>query len=66
MATETINTDAGQLALQAAMERVISGVRDPEEMRRARAEMDRMRAEIQARVGIVDLAVELVREARDP
>lgn len=36
-----------------------------ETMRRACEEMDRMREETRKRVGIVDVAVEFVRDARD-
>jgi hypothetical protein len=38
--------------------------RDPELVRKACEEMDATREEIQRRIGIVDVAVELVREAR--
>jgi hypothetical protein len=38
--------------------------RDPELVRKACEEMDATREEIRRRVGIVDIAVELVREAR--
>jgi hypothetical protein len=41
--------------------------RDPdrETMRRACEEMDRMREQTRQRIGIVDVAVEYVRDARD-
>jgi hypothetical protein len=39
--------------------------RDPELVRKACEEMDAGREEIRKRIGIVDVAVELVREARD-
>jgi hypothetical protein len=38
---------------------------DRETMRKACEEMDRLREETRARVGVVDVAVELVRDARD-
>lgn len=41
------------------------GIRDPERMRKAAERMDRMREEIGKRTGETDLAVQLVREARD-
>jgi hypothetical protein len=51
--------------LQAAVERVLKGVRDPEAMRQAAERMDRMREEMRQRVGNVELAVPLIRETRD-
>ena len=51
--------------VQAAIDRVLEGVRDPDSMRQAAERMDRMREEMRARVGNVNLAVPLVRETRD-
>ncbi len=51
--------------VQAAIDRVLNGVRDPEAMRLAAERMDRMREEMRLRVGNVDLAVPLIRETRD-
>lgn len=51
--------------LQAAVERVLRGDRDFEAMRRAAVRMDEMRREMRRRVGNVDLAVPLIREARN-
>jgi hypothetical protein len=51
--------------LQAVMDRLVRGVRDPVVGRKAREDMDRMREETRRRVGIVDAAVDLVRDARD-
>lgn len=39
--------------------------RDPEAVRLACERMDRMREEIQKRVGVVDIAVPAIRELRD-
>jgi hypothetical protein len=39
--------------------------RDPELVRKACERMDKMREELRARIGTVDIAVELVREFRD-
>ena len=50
--------------VQAAVDRVLRGVRDPESMRQAAERMDRMREEMRRRVGDVDLAVPLIRETR--
>jgi hypothetical protein len=57
-----ISADPG---VQAAIDRVLKGVRDPETMRLAAERMDRMREEMRQRVGNVDLAVSLIRETRD-
>ena len=46
-------------------ERAARGLIDPETRRSARERMDRMREEFRLRNGEVNLAVELVREARD-
>jgi len=51
--------------VQAAVDRVLKGVHDPEAMRQAAEQMDRMREEMRQRVGNVDLAVPLIRETRD-
>jgi len=51
--------------VQAAVDRVLKGVRDPEAMGQAAERMDRMREEMRQRVGNVDLAVPLIRETRD-
>jgi hypothetical protein len=39
--------------------------RDPDEMERACADMDRIREEIRAKHGILDIAVPAIRELRD-
>lgn len=59
---KNVETDLDVLA---AIERVLAGRHDPNAMRRAAERMDRMREEMRQRVGNVDLAVPLVREARD-
>ena len=51
--------------VQAAIDRALEGVRDPDSMRQAAERMDRMREEMRAHVGNVNLAVPLVRETRD-
>lgn len=57
--------DAVDPDVQAAVDRVLRGVRDPAAMRRAAERMDRMREEMRQRVGNVNLAVPLIRETRD-
>ena len=51
--------------VQAAIDRALEGVRDPDSMRQAAECMGRMREEMRARVGNVNLAVPLIRETRD-
>jgi len=51
--------------VQAAIDRALKGVRDPDSMRQAAERMDRMREEMRVRVGNVNLAVPLFRETRD-
>ena len=41
------------------------GVRDPEAARKSRERMDRMRETNRKRFGVQDIAVDLIREARD-
>jgi hypothetical protein len=41
-----------------------AGKRDPDDMRRAGEQMDRMREEIRRRIGVVNVAVDLIRDAR--
>ncbi len=62
---------SNQLALGAAatelddsVRTLMIGVRDPEAIRRACQRMDRMREELRQRIGNVELAVELIRDAR--
>ena len=50
--------------LQEALRQAMSGVRDPEEMRKACERMDRMREEIRKREGILDIGVPAIRELR--
>jgi len=48
------------------LEEALAREPDSETMRAACREMDRLREEIRKRVGTVDVAVEFVRDARDP
>jgi hypothetical protein len=52
-------------ALDAALRNAMSGKQDPEAMQQACDEQDRLREELRQKVGELNLAVELVREARD-
>jgi hypothetical protein len=51
--------------LRERAERAARGLIDPETRRIARERMDRMREDFRRRHGEVNLAVELIREARD-
>lgn len=48
-----------------AVDRIQKGIRDPQAMRKAAARMDREREELRKRIGTVNVAVDLIREARD-
>jgi hypothetical protein len=52
--------------LQAAADKAAKGIRDPEDMRKAREEMDRLRETIRQREGILDIGVPAIRELRGP
>lgn len=51
-------------ALQEAAELAARGVRDPDQLREACAEMDRIREDVRARHGILDIGVPAIRELR--
>jgi hypothetical protein len=51
--------------LQEIADRAARGIRDPQEMRKAIDEMNQAREELRKKIGIVSVAVDLVREARD-
>ena len=51
--------------MQQRAERAASGRRDAEDARRACERMDRLREELRRRVGETDIAVALIREARN-
>jgi hypothetical protein len=52
--------------LRETIDRLIRGERDPEAMRKACERMDAMREDLRRRIGTVDIAVDLVRDARNP
>jgi hypothetical protein len=64
MSIDTTNSAASEL--QKTLERVQAGVRDPVAMRQACERMDRAREELRKKIGIVDVAVEFIRDARNP
>ncbi len=51
--------------LQEAADKAARGVHDPEDRRKAREEMDRIREEIRTTHGILDIGVPAIRELRD-
>jgi hypothetical protein len=51
--------------IQVAVDRLVKGIRDPDTMNRACERMDRMREEMRKRAGEIEVAVDLVREARE-
>ncbi len=51
--------------LQEAADRAAKGIRDPEAIRKARADMDRIREEIRHEHGVLDIGVPAIRELRD-
>ena len=52
-------------ALDEALREAMTANRDPEDMREACDEQDRLREELRQKVGELNIAVELVREVRD-
>lgn len=56
----------GGRAVQEAMDRAMKGVRDPEASRKALERLRRGREEMRQRIGVQEVAVDLIREAREP
>lgn len=51
--------------LESVMADLAKGKRDPEAMKKAARDMDKMREETRTELGILDVAVDLIREGRD-
>jgi hypothetical protein len=67
MATAPVNTvfpPEVRAEIEEAVRRAMSGVRDPEAMRRACERMDRIREEIRQQHGVLDIGVPAIRELR--
>ncbi|MDX1948740.1 MAG: hypothetical protein SFU86_25350 [Pirellulaceae bacterium] len=64
MTTATITP--AQRDLREVIARLAGNKRDKDTMRQACDRMDRMREELRARIGNVDMAVDLIRDARNP
>ncbi len=56
---------AARRRLDVTIDRLRKRIHDPTAVREANERMDRMREEIRQRCGTLDVAVELIREARD-
>jgi succinate dehydrogenase/fumarate reductase flavoprotein subunit len=63
-ARSTIPTEI-MAELQEAADRAAKGIRDPEAMRKACEEMDRIREEIRREHGVLDIGVPSIRALRD-
>ncbi|MDZ4685998.1 MAG: hypothetical protein SH850_13095 [Planctomycetaceae bacterium] len=66
MSTSTIPASEAERELEIVVDRLMKGVRDPEAARKACERMDRMREELWEQIGTVEVAVELIRDARNP
>jgi len=51
--------------LREAIDRLMRGEHDAEAIRKACERMDEMREELRSRIGTVEIAVDLIRDARD-
>jgi hypothetical protein len=51
--------------IQAAADRAATGVRDPQAMRQASKDMDRIREDIRRQHGVLDIGGPAIRELRD-
>ena len=51
--------------MEAAIDRAAKGIRDPEQIKRARQSMDRIREEIRKEHGVLEIGVSAIRELRD-
>jgi hypothetical protein len=63
MSTDVATT--GKRDLHEAIARLMKHVRDPDAGKKARDDMDKMREETRKRIGTVEVAVDLVRDARN-
>ncbi len=66
MSIDTAISAESMARMQEAADNAAKGIRDPEAMRKACEEMDQMREELRRRIGTVDVAVDFVRDARNP
>ena len=66
MINTTPSSDSATTELDDAVRSLMIGVRDAEAMRKACVRMDRMREELRQQLGNVEMAVELIHDARSP
>jgi hypothetical protein len=65
MSIDTSITAEAMAELQLAADRASKGIRDPEAMKKAAERMDRNREAVRAKVGVLNVAVDLIRSGRD-
>lgn len=65
MNTETLPHSETMARLKEAADKAAKGIRDPEDMRKAAEDMDRISEEIRKKHGLLDIAVPYIRELRD-
>lgn len=65
MSTAIVSTTDAKRELEAVIAQLVTGNRDPHLMQRSRERMDQMREELRQRIGTVEVAVELIRDARN-
>lgn len=63
MSTETLPTDLREL--QETCDKLSKGQRDPKAAQEALARLDKGREEMRKQIGVVNVAVDLIRDARD-
>lgn len=64
MSTEILHNET-MIRMQEAADNAAKGIRDPEDMRKAAEDMDRISEEIRKKHGLLDIAVPYIRELRD-
>lgn len=60
------SVDDSKVKLAETLDRLLTGNRDPQEMKWAAEQLNLLREEIRQRCGTVKMAVDLIREARNP
>ena len=65
MSTETLPTADPIARMQEAADKAANGRRDPEAMRKACENMDRISADVRRRHGILDIGTPAIRNLRD-
>lgn len=65
MSTSPLGSSEALALMQDAADKAAKGIRDPEDMRKAAEEMDKIREEIRRREGVLNIGVDAIRELRD-